>query len=393
MPDTQTPAVPLTPTWNGFIKTTEDALLLVEGVLRGELNHVSRRPHDRERERLIKSGSVFIYSEGSSGIRRWTDGIHWSPSRILGNFLLYRELESPFAPGQKKRALKNKKPSHPYGGASQVPAEDREFIGSLVDSYAFKPNGLIKKTISVDFHGIAHHIVSYYTLAEAKSQTLPTPTSLPKFRNYMIRAGITVPAQSRNPQPGETIYGSQAAENPSGHAHAAFSAAPLASPYGMGLLHADHYDQQQAFPPAPTGHYGEYIAGGVSNRHYSQGSIRHSFQAPGSFAQQQTRVEPNNQGYSSNLQHQFLDHHDNSFDAVPSAAQLPHVIQAPAMTQMAYESANQSQTVTAMEPRNLVRQEGSQNQAVSNQWDGAFPQYENTHHPAPLFPYPANQNW
>ncbi|MCJ1449301.1 MAG: multidrug transporter, partial [Stictis urceolatum] len=53
----------LHPTWTGHIATTRDALVLFEACLSGILHYVSRRPHDRERSRFIKSGSVFIYEE------------------------------------------------------------------------------------------------------------------------------------------------------------------------------------------------------------------------------------------------------------------------------------------------------------------------------------------
>lgn len=116
-------SAPLAPTFYGHIASTHDCLLLFEACLSGVLNHVARRPHDRERAGLIRSGNVFIYEEHSSGIKRWTDGVPWSPSRILGNFLVYRELERPFPPGEKKRAMKrNKRPpaisraTDPYGG-------------------------------------------------------------------------------------------------------------------------------------------------------------------------------------------------------------------------------------------------------------------------------------
>lgn len=87
---------PLAPTFNGHIATTMDAAILFEACLQGRIPHVPRRPHDRERQDLIASGNVFIYEEHASGIKRWTDGVSWSPSRILGNFLIYRELEKPF---------------------------------------------------------------------------------------------------------------------------------------------------------------------------------------------------------------------------------------------------------------------------------------------------------
>jgi hypothetical protein len=86
-----TGAAVLQPTYTGHVSTTNDALILFEACLSGHLNHVPRRPHDRERNSLIRSGCVFIYEENASGIKRWTDGVTWSPSRILGNFLVYRE--------------------------------------------------------------------------------------------------------------------------------------------------------------------------------------------------------------------------------------------------------------------------------------------------------------
>jgi hypothetical protein len=53
---------------------------------------VTRRLVDRERK-MITSGSVFVFDESESGIKRWTDGLLWSPSRILGNFLVRWKLD------------------------------------------------------------------------------------------------------------------------------------------------------------------------------------------------------------------------------------------------------------------------------------------------------------
>lgn len=118
----------LEPTYHGYVATTQDALILFEACLTGVLPHVPRRPHDRERNHLVRSGSVFIYEENTSGIKRWTDGVTWSPSRILGNFLVYRELDKPFPPGEKKRAMKKgnrlpvqaSRPGEPYPGQTAL---------------------------------------------------------------------------------------------------------------------------------------------------------------------------------------------------------------------------------------------------------------------------------
>jgi hypothetical protein len=189
-----------------------DALILFEACLEGRLNHVPRRPHDREREDLIRSGHVFIYEEHSSGIKRWTDGYNWSPSRILGNFLIYRELEKAFPPGEKKKAIKKKnkpvgiaktdsgRPASANVGAmasalgmnssdNQSDAQ-RALIGSLVDSYPFKEDGLVKKTISVHWNGVPHHLVSYYRVEDVTGGLLSTPSRCEQFRSVVPRSGL-----------------------------------------------------------------------------------------------------------------------------------------------------------------------------------------------------------
>lgn len=80
------------PTYTGYIATSKDALIIFQAVLSGYLIPVHRRPSESERAELIKSGNVFVFIEETSGIKRWTDGTSWSPSRILGRFLIYREL-------------------------------------------------------------------------------------------------------------------------------------------------------------------------------------------------------------------------------------------------------------------------------------------------------------
>lgn len=80
------------PTFEGYIATSKDALIIIQNALEGKLSLISRRPKEKERSNLIKSGKIFVFIEESSGIKRWTDGVSWSPSRILGRFLIYREL-------------------------------------------------------------------------------------------------------------------------------------------------------------------------------------------------------------------------------------------------------------------------------------------------------------
>src|SRR5436305_876302 len=219
-----TGAAILQPTYTGHVSTTHDALILFEACLIGHLNHVPRRPHDRERNSLIRSGCVFIYEENASGIKRWTDGVTWSPSRILGNFLVYRELDKPFPPGEKKRAKKKtaRQPArpgepyprpdssaesysptapHPAGFANtQTPNDaERQLIGSLIDSYGFKPNGLVKKTMSVTVQGVTHHLVSYYNMDDVKNGLLEQPSQAHALSSIRPRPELTSRQSFRAP--------------------------------------------------------------------------------------------------------------------------------------------------------------------------------------------------
>ncbi|KAF2158079.1 hypothetical protein K461DRAFT_214358, partial [Myriangium duriaei CBS 260.36] len=200
---------PLVPTFHGFVHNSMDGLVLFEACLSGKLHHVPRRPHDRERTSLIKSGSIFIYEENASGIKRWTDGVAWSPSRILGNFLIYRELEKPFPPGEKKRAMKRKRSqaegqgrrgSEENESAPESERElDRQLIGSLVDSYGFRPDGLVKKTMSISINGVSHHLVSYYKVEDVKTNQLRRPMEDARLANIQVRPELYMKQNFRTP--------------------------------------------------------------------------------------------------------------------------------------------------------------------------------------------------
>ena len=256
-------AGPLVPTFHGFVQNSMDGLVLFEACLSGKLHHVPRRPHDRERSSLIKSGSVFIYEENASGIKRWTDGVAWSPSRILGNFLIYRELEKPFPPGEKKRAMKRKRssiPGEPYprrdsddneteqetpispqnnSGKVEPPSElagsdqdkelERSLIGSLVDSYGFRPDGLVKKTMSININGISHHMVSYYKVDDVKNSTLPRPINDHRLQGITVRPELYLKQNFRAPVEETEHY----AIDGQMHAHPQMMYSMQGNPYGV----------------------------------------------------------------------------------------------------------------------------------------------------------------
>lgn len=303
------------PTWRGHVETTKDALVLFEACLQGALQHCLRRPYEKERNSLIVSGNVFIYEETTSGIKRWTDGIPWSPSRILTNFLIYRQLDSPLCPGGKKRATKrpqwSSRPGEPdstppstsntptaeyqrtfpprppeissAGGDSRGADKEsnRALVGSLVDSHEFKEHGLLKKTIKVTVRDKQYHLVSYYSLEDVKD-ILRTPRDDPRLKDVDVRPELLEQTSFKFPNLDDAGDGSL--QNQDQRPHAGYypptGAHYYPYPYGntVGYAYPIAYAVSQPPPPPygmpppslavahpPPAHYGHYS----EPRHYS----------------------------------------------------------------------------------------------------------------------------
>jgi len=122
---------------------------------------------------MITSGSVFVFDEDESGIKRWTDGFFWSPSRILGNFLLYRETDKRGSTHRSARGESELNDGITYADGTRMEGQqlsrsradgmgvnvdkqrERTLVGSLTNSYKFKPDGLMKKVSFVEFLSIS----------------------------------------------------------------------------------------------------------------------------------------------------------------------------------------------------------------------------------------------
>lgn len=118
--------------------------------------------------------------------------IVWSPSRILGNFLIYRELENRESNTDKRRLLQKNQFNNGYNNGENVDTDvrqdsavernrERALVGSLTTSYNFKKGGLIKKTMSIIVNGSAQHLISYYTKEDVLSNRLQRPTAIPEL--------------------------------------------------------------------------------------------------------------------------------------------------------------------------------------------------------------------
>lgn len=159
-----------------YIETNEDALRVIQGVLAGRLKAVSRRPYEIERAKLICSGNIFVFIEERSGIKRWTDGISWSPSRVVGKFLVYKELVKATAGSQSQPVAEGRQYGLTQGDASAS--------GGASSSYSYRNDGLIKKALSLKIKRDGEdgystiHIISYYNQDEVSAGLLATPATL-----------------------------------------------------------------------------------------------------------------------------------------------------------------------------------------------------------------------
>ncbi|KAF9189303.1 hypothetical protein BGZ51_009697 [Haplosporangium sp. Z 767] len=146
-------------TYYGLIKTPHDALLIFEACHLGIISRVHRRLSDIERQ-AVRSGSVYCFDEREAGMRRWTDGKSWSPSRVTGSFLTYRELDD----SQSGQGGKN----------------------------AYRPQGLLKQSFSITTSDNKKlHLISYYTNEDVSSERLfETPSRDPRFAQIVVPKGI-----------------------------------------------------------------------------------------------------------------------------------------------------------------------------------------------------------
>ncbi|KAJ2743813.1 Global transcription regulator sge1 [Coemansia sp. BCRC 34301] len=175
------------------VTSTRDAMMIFEACRRGVLPRVVRRLHDNEKQ-AIDAGTVVVFDEREAKMKRWTDGRLWTPSRIVNNFLLYRELQQKMQPGQEGAAevgrwTRNARSRHPgsYGSSKGV--------------FVPKEHGLIKRTISLTvpdnetefLQGASarvparihqQHLIAY-SYAEGEAQ-LPAPEDMEELQSLRL---------------------------------------------------------------------------------------------------------------------------------------------------------------------------------------------------------------
>jgi hypothetical protein len=159
------------PSYRGFVETAGDAYGLIEACIRGSLPFVRGRPTPLERASLAQSGHIFIFEETASGMKRWTDGKRWTPSRALDGFLVYGELNP--AGGQSRIAENRNQPLLIDEG---MKGRHDQLYGPLAKSFNFHPEDLVKKTICLKHLDRTWHVVSYYRPVDVLQGRLKSPS-------------------------------------------------------------------------------------------------------------------------------------------------------------------------------------------------------------------------
>ncbi|KAJ5111017.1 hypothetical protein N7532_001552 [Penicillium argentinense] len=170
-------------TYNGFIRTPADAILLIQACYNGFLPRVQKRLSPKE-GRSIRNGSVFIWEEHETGLRRWTDGRKWSASRVSGRFLIYREM------GQKPRDEPEAEPPSDPGRNQEISSSNRDFrsvVGINDGQCSEQPIGmpqLMKLSFSITSPtGHNWHLINYYHQFESSSDNLRQPIHDPSLKH------------------------------------------------------------------------------------------------------------------------------------------------------------------------------------------------------------------
>ncbi|KAI9454738.1 Gti1/Pac2 family-domain-containing protein [Lactarius psammicola] len=172
----------------GYVETTTDALRLIMAARQGIIPRITRRLNDSERRSMIRSGAVFVFCVEESGIRRWTEGLSWSPSRIVGNFLVWGPTLRCF-PLEHRHFVSLHRALPP----TRTIMEDRILV--VLETLA----GHCGRTITVKVSGTDHHLVSYYREDDIARGLLQRPTSRPDIMRLTIPPEMVRATNFRHP--------------------------------------------------------------------------------------------------------------------------------------------------------------------------------------------------
>ncbi|OCF40426.1 hypothetical protein I317_05794 [Kwoniella heveanensis CBS 569] len=165
------------------LKSPADAIHILEAVRLGIVPRVTRRLTGHERA-MIRPGTVWVWEEEETNMRRWTDGRRWGASRVGGGgFLVYTESSESLSPP-------------PSRSESPYPHGNGFYPGP---SSSLRPESLIKQTYSTTMtHPVTGKVKKFHVVAYSSKRNpqgdahnpLPLPHQLPTLSSLKITPGI-----------------------------------------------------------------------------------------------------------------------------------------------------------------------------------------------------------
>ncbi|EJT51610.1 hypothetical protein A1Q1_07160 [Trichosporon asahii var. asahii CBS 2479] len=176
------------------LKSPADAIHILEAVRLGLVPRVTRRLTGHERS-LIRPGTVWVWEEEETNMRRWTDGRRWGASRVGGGgFLVYTESSDSLSPPPPSRP---DSPSYQGGSQSYYPnGGGRDGQSSTPPR---RPEPLVKQTYSTSMtHPQTGKVKKFHVVAYSSKRNpqgdganpLPLPQQLPNLAHIKIVPGI-----------------------------------------------------------------------------------------------------------------------------------------------------------------------------------------------------------
>ncbi|EUC61661.1 Gti1/Pac2 family containing protein [Rhizoctonia solani AG-3 Rhs1AP] len=166
------------------VRDARDAQIMFEACRLGIFTPVSRRLNDSERAMFIKSGSVFVWQEADDdiGLKRWTDGLMWSCSRMREPFLFYEEktLGDQLDPNNRSRISTKHAKELPSTGLLV-----KQTYSAIVTLPGSPPDAKKRKW----------HITCYFTHEDFPH--LPTIDMDPSLRSVRVPSGVYRSGKSR----------------------------------------------------------------------------------------------------------------------------------------------------------------------------------------------------
>ena len=156
-------------------------------------------------------------------MKRWTDGMRWSKSRVEGQFLVYRRIEAEeplpieLEPSKRRRlsSVDSVSASSTIGDDDTLNEDDRFVTEKLYQSHekihsitksgskALNDSILCKKTFAISLEGSICHVVMivkkicYYTKDDIMAGLLKSPSAMEIFKDVKLPASFLNPSNFR----------------------------------------------------------------------------------------------------------------------------------------------------------------------------------------------------